>query len=183
MNPQTLYIFQILVNSGVPPQQAWQQAQQMSAQVAGPGGGAGAGGAQGLLGQLMTLLGAGGQLGAEGQVFGQQEQAAQTGLNPTAIAGGINQLTKPLSRQLINSVTRATAPGIAGRGLATSPGMSQEITAEALAPYELQEQSLAQNAFFQGQNQPFKVGSGVAGQYPADIANMGYLMSIIGSQA
>jgi hypothetical protein len=181
MNPQTLYIFQILVNSGVPPQQAWTQAQQMAQQAAAPGGGTSGG--SGLIGQLMTLLGAGGQLGAEGQVFGQQEQAAQTGLNPQAEARGINQLTKKLSPTLINAITRDTAPSIAGRGLATSPGMSQEITAEALAPYQLQEQQLAQNQYQFGQRQPFGVGSGAAGGYPADIANLGYLMSIIGSQA
>jgi hypothetical protein len=181
MNPQTLYIFQILVNSGVAPQQAWTQAQQMAAQVAGPGGAAS--GAQGMLGQLMTLLGAGSATGIEGNVFGQQEQAAQTGLNPQATARGINQLTKPLSRQLINSVSRASAPGIEGAGLATSPGMSQQITAQALAPYELQEQQLGQSAFEAGQNRPFSVGSGAAGGYPSDVANLGYLMSIIGNQA
>lgn len=180
MNPATLYIFQILVNNGVPPQQAWTQAQQMAAQQAAGGA---AGGAGGLLGQLSTLLGASGALGAEKGPFNMQMQAARTGLDPSAISGGINRLTRPLSQNLINSITRATAPGIAERGLSTSPGMSQEITAQALAPYELQEQSLGQQAFFQGQEQPFKVGSGVAGQYPADIANLGYLMSIIGSQA
>jgi hypothetical protein len=181
MNPQTLYIFQILVNSGVPPQQAWTQAQQMAQQAAGPAGGAPGG--SGLIGQLMTLLGAGAATGIEGNVFGQQEQAAQTGLNPSAIGKGINQLTKKLSPTLINAITRDTAPSIVGRGLATSPGMSQEITAEALAPYQLQEQQLGQQAFVEGQNMPFKVGSGAAGGYPSDVAGLGYLMSIIGSQA
>lgn len=186
MNPQTLYIFQILVNSGVPPQQAWTQAQQMAAQAAGPAGGAGGGGAggiQGLLGQLLTLAGSAGQLGAEAGPFNLQMQAAETGMNPQAEAAGIGALTRPLSRQLVNAVSRATAPSIASRGLATSPGMSQFITSEALAPYALQEQQLAQNQYQFGQRQPFGVGSGVAGQYPADIANLGYLMSIIGSQA
>jgi hypothetical protein len=98
-------------------------------------------------------------------------KAARLGMNPAALASLINRTTRQLSPQLINSVTRATTPGIAERGLATSPGMSQQIIAEALAPYQLQEQQMAQTDVFQGMQIPFSVGSGVAGGYPSDLAN------------
>jgi hypothetical protein len=176
MNPQTLWIFQILVNQGMPAQQAWTQAQQMASQAGGAGGGQG-----GILQQLMMALGGGAALGATKGPFDLQMQAAQTGMNPQAQAQGIGALTKPLSQQLVRSVMSATSPNIAARGLATSPGMSQYITSQALAPYALQEQQLAQNQYQFGQRQPFGVGGGIAGEYPQALAELPYLMSQIGS--
>jgi len=192
MNPALIYIFQILVNSGMPPQQAWQQAQQYAAQMQAGGGlgGAGFGGAGGglaaggggLLSALAMLLGGTSALGATAAPYNLQMQAAKTGLNPSAMASGINQLARPLSKNLISSVSRAAAPGIEGAGLATSPGMSEYITAQALAPYELQEQQLGESAYLAGQRQPFGVGSGIAGEYPAALAELPYLMTQIAQQ-
>jgi hypothetical protein len=120
--------------------------------------------------QILQSLFGGLALGAEKAPYDLQMKAARLGMNPAALSSLINRTTRQLSPQLIHSVTRATTPGIAERGLATSGGMSEQIIAEALAPYQLQEQQMAQNQVFQGMGYPFQVGSGIAGGYPSDLA-------------
>lgn len=180
MNPQmiALMFFNSMYQQGMSQaqiQQAWQQAQQMAYQM--PAGGS----SGGIMQQLMMALGSAGALNATRNPYNLQMQAANNGMNGMGAVQSINQMTRPLSRNLINSVSADVNPSIQMKGLGTSPGMSQYITARALAPYELQEQQLAQNQYQFGQDQPFKVGSGVAGQYPQALAELPYLMSQIGS--
>lgn len=170
MNPQMLWIF--LMQQGYNPQQAYQLVQQY-------GGGSGA--PQGIMQQLMMAIGGYGAMNATRNPYNLQMQAANNGMNGVGAVQQINQMTRPLSRQLINSVSADVNPSIQMKGLGTSPGMSQYITSRALAPFELQEQQLAQNQYQFGQRQPFSVGSGVAGQYPQALAELPYLMSQIGS--
>ena len=188
MNP--MWIYQMLVNMGVPPQQAWQQAQQMASQggLGTPGGLSPTGGAPGGSGGIMDFLyplmmAYQGQKGisAVQKPFNQEQEAANIGMNPTLLMQRIKAMTQPLSQQLIKSVTRATTPEIAEAGLAQSPGMSQQITAEALAPYELQEQQMGQQAAFGGLSLPGQVGAGAAGAYPSAGIDLVELMKMMNS--
>src|ERR1700677_937075 len=139
MNP--LWVYQMLLQQGVPQAQAMQMAFTMSGSLGtGSPSGASVGGAPGASGggsggvgdALMQLL-----MGYEGtqaintekQPWNLQMDAAKTGMNPALLSQRIAALTKPLSTGLVKSVTRATTPGIAEAGLATSPGMSQQMIA------------------------------------------------------
>jgi hypothetical protein len=122
--------------------------------------------------QILQALLAPSVIGSLQAPYNLQMQAANIGMNPAALTSRINQATRQLSPELIHSVTRATTPSIASRGLATSPGMSQQMIAEALAPYQLQEQQMGQQAVMGGMQLPFGVGSGLAGQYPESLVNL-----------
>ena len=126
--------------------------------------------------QMLTALLAPQVIGETQAPYNLQMQAARTGMNPAALTSLINQSTRQLSPELIHAVTRATTPSIASRGLATSPGMSQQMVAEALAPYQMDEQQLAANTVMGGMNLPFGVGSGLAGQYPSNLIDWASLM-------
>jgi hypothetical protein len=115
-------------------------------------------------------------IGATQAPYNLQMQAANIGMNPAALTSRINQATRQLSPELIHSVTRATTPSIASRGLATSPGMSQQMIAEALAPYQLKEQQMAQQTVMGGMQYPFNVGGGLAGQYPSSLIDYATLL-------
>jgi len=188
MNP--LWVYQYLISQGMPQQQAWRLSQQMSGSFgSGTPAGASVGGAPGasgggmdnILSQLAMLFQGIQGINAVKQPYQQEQQAANIGMNPGLLSARINALTKPLSSQLVKSVTRATTPGIAEAGLATSPGMSQQMIAEALAPYQLQEQQMGQNAAFQGLTLPGQVGAGAAGAYPSAGIDLVELMKMMGS--
>jgi hypothetical protein len=183
MNP--MYVYQYLLSQGVPSAQAMQMAMSMSGSLGTPGSSptgapATGGGMDDIYGLLMALAGRQG-INAVQQPYQQQQQAANIGMNPALLTRRINALTQPMSQQLIKSVTRATNPGIAEAGLATSPGMSKQITAEALAPYELQEQQMGQNAAFEGLSLPGQVGTGAAGAYPSAGIDLVELMRMMNS--
>ena len=126
--------------------------------------------------QMLTALLGPQVIGATQAPYNLQMQAARTGMNPMQLTSLINQATQQLSPSLIHAVTRATTPSIASRGLATSPGMSQQMVAEGLAPYQMQEQQLAANTVMGGMQLPFGVGSGLAGEYPAELQKLAMIM-------
>jgi hypothetical protein len=198
MNP--MWIYQMLLQRGVPSQQALQMAFQMSQSGMGmggagagspfgaPGGGSGGtpgapgggGGMQDILSQLAMLFEGVQGINAVKKPWDLQMDAAKTGMNPALMNQRIQAMTRPLSQQLVKSVTRATTPGIAEAGLATSPGMSQQMIAEALAPYQIQEQQMGQNAAFQSMTPAFQVGAGSAGLYPSAGVDLVELMKMMG---
>jgi len=117
---------------------------------------------------ILAALGMIGFGGYEGyNTLQQQLNAMNFAQNPAAMMGRIRAFEQPLSQNLIHSVMRDINPSIAARGLATSPGMTQQITAEALAPYEMQEQQQAIGLTGQGLRYPFELGSGAAGWLPS----------------
>jgi hypothetical protein len=117
---------------------------------------------------ILAALGMIGFGGYEGyNALQQQLNAMNFAQNPAAMMGRIRAFEQPLSQNLIHSVMRDINPSIAARGLATSPGMTQQITAEALAPYEMQEQQQAIGLTGQGLRYPFELGSGAAGWLPS----------------
>jgi len=70
-------------------------------------------------------------------------------LTPEAIAKGAAAIEKPLSSGLTTSVGNAVQGYLAERGLSQAPGIQAETLSQGLAPYKLQEQQLAMNAFLQ----------------------------------
>lgn len=96
-----------------------------------------------------------------------QKQSAQIGMDPTQLSHFINQLTKPMSNALITNTLNPVNAEIAQRGLATSPTMSQYISQQALAPYQLQEQQMGQQAAQFGLGLPFNL----QWQYPTIAAS------------
>jgi hypothetical protein len=181
MNPQILFWYQQLITMGYPQQQALQYAQTIS-QIAGtPSGGAPSNPAENVQQQLASIFGTqAGISGLQGPA-NMEKQIADISMNPQLLNQRINQFTRPLNQNLINSVTRATAPSIAERGLATAPGMSQQITAEALAPYEQQNQQMGTNLALQSfqpvQQYAEGFGTGMA-QKNEDLAT---LLGLLGS--
>lgn len=167
MNYQQM--FQMLLMQGATPQQAFQMlgpppsGQQQNTPGVTPGNNGPVGDA---LAQLFSLFGTQQAGSAAKAPYNLQMQAANESMNPATMNARIGAFTKPLSNQLVGSIMRSTAPNIAARGLATSPGMSQQIDAEALAPYEMQEQQLGSRNAFESLQPSFQVGSELAGSYP-----------------
>jgi hypothetical protein len=129
----------------------------------------------GLPGPLSFLAGLGllGYGGYQGYNALQQQLAAMNfAQDPAAMMQRIRAFEQPLSHNLIHSIMRDINPSIAARGLATSPGMTQQITAEALAPYELQEQQLATGLTTQGLQYPFMLGQGAAQWLPNTLGTL-----------
>lgn len=65
--------------------------------------------------------------------------------NPAQLSGMVNQATTPLSSALVAALNNRVQGDLAQRGLAQAPGIFATSELQALAPYQLQEQQLAQN--------------------------------------
>lgn len=178
MNYQQM--FQMLLMQGATPQQAFQMlgpppsGQQQNTPGVTPGNNGPVGDA---LAQLLSVFGSSKATSATQAPYGLQMDAAEQSMNPATMNARIGAFTKPLSNQLVGSIMRSTAPNIAARGLATSPGMTQQIDAEALAPYEMQEQQLGSSNAFRSFEPSFQVGSGTAGSYPESEAGLYALLA------
>ena len=77
----------------------------------------------------------------------QQKQLQALISDPQAYAAKIAQLQQPLSQGLQKGVANEVQGYLGERGLSLSPAISEQILAQALGPYQLQEQQLAQSAF------------------------------------
>lgn len=87
-------------------------------------------------------------------------------LTPGQVATGISQLERPLDSNLLHSVGNAVSGQLAERGLSQAPGIQAEALAQGLAPYQLQEQQLAQQAFFQKLGLPIQAQPSPFGPFP-----------------
>jgi len=88
------------------------------------------------------------------------------GLTPAQITQMISQYQKPLSSNLVNNVTNTVQGQMASRGLAQAPGIFSQSIAQGLAPYELQEQQLAQDALFKKLGLPISSRPSPFGPFP-----------------
>lgn len=129
------------------------------------------------LGKL--LLGGTGVLGtigniqansARNQVLGSEQKLTQNYTNlandPSKVAAGIAQLQAPLSQGLVSSVGNTVQGQAAERGLSTSPGIYSTMLSQALAPYQLQEQQLASDAYFKSLGLPISARPSPFGPFP-----------------
>ena len=118
-------------------------------------GGAGAGGGQNLaqilpmLLNLISSMGAGSygqkQIGQMNNIYGQQQQAANLAMNPTALGNRAANAAAPINKELAYSTTKAADAATAGNGVAQSPGAVASGRAAALAPYAQQNLEMGQS--------------------------------------
>src|SRR5581483_6805237 len=78
-------------------------------------------------------------------------------LTPADISSMTNQLEQPLSQNLTNVLTNQIQAQLAERGLAQAPGIFANELAQSLAPYQIQEQQMAQDALFKELGLPTQV--------------------------
>lgn len=88
-------------------------------------------------------------------------------LTPAQIASGTQALEVPLSDNLIKSVGNTVQGELASRGLSQAPGIYASSLAQGLAPYQLQEQQMAQQAFFQKLGLPISARPSPFGPFPS----------------
>jgi hypothetical protein len=69
--------------------------------------------------------------------------------DPSKLAAASAKLQQPLSQGLTTDVQRQVDANMAQRGLGSSPAIMADVSAQALAPYYLQQQQNAMNAFLQ----------------------------------
>ncbi len=106
----------------------------------------GAGGASNTGGTLSDILGAA-KIGSTGyNLYNQYEnqqyenKIRDLASNPAKLAAYAAQFEKPLTAGLTSAVGNNTQSYLASRGLSSSPQISQEVEAQAIAPYVQQEQ-------------------------------------------
>lgn len=142
--------------------------------VGGAAGGSGGGWLSSILPYIMAGSAGAGTVGnilgnnARNNVLSSEmsQMNALNKLTPAQITAGITSLEQPLSGNLINSVTNATQGKLAERGLSQAPGIFSSELAQGLAPYQLQEQQMAQNAFFQKLGLPISARPSPFGPFP-----------------
>lgn len=82
----------------------------------------------------------------------QRYNLSQNLQNPKYVAGQIQQLTQPLSAALKNSVGSGVQAQMQEAGLGEAPGLFRQALAQALAPYQLQQQQQAEQQYLQAIN-------------------------------
>jgi len=87
-------------------------------------------------------------------------------MTPAEVVQGITSLEQPLSQNLIHNVGNTVQGQLAERGLSQAPGIQAQALAQGLAPYQLQEQQMAQQAFFQKLGLPISAQPSPFGPFP-----------------
>ena len=108
----------------------------------GLGGGLGAQLLNGLSGPL-GIMQAISQMSLAGKEKSALDQSIWWSKNPTAISGLVNQLEQPLSKGLTSGVGNVVNASLAEQGLSQAPGIQSQVMAQALAPYQQNEQQMA----------------------------------------
>lgn len=179
MNPQVLFFYQQLISMGYPQQQALAFAQQMASFASS---GTPTNPQDNLQQQLASIFGTEAGISALNGPAGMEKKIADISMNPQLLNQRIAQFTKPLSQNLIHSVSRAVAPSIAERGLAQAPGMTDQIIGEALAPYELQEQQMGTNLALQSFQPVQQYAEGFGTTQAGQQEDLTTLLGLLGSQ-
>jgi len=94
------------------------------------------------------------------------------GLSPGQAAGGIMSFEQPLSQDLINAIMRQVQAEVGLRGFADSPALFAEITAQTLGPYQLAEQQLAAQNYWNLMQLPIEALQGVRFPEAADVSGL-----------
>ena len=85
--------------------------------------------------------------------------------NPANVAAGINKLVTPMSGALQSSIANQVQAEMATRGLATAPALFSEAMAQAMAPYQMNEQQLASQNYFSEMGLPLRIPLGNISPY------------------
>lgn len=78
-----------------------------------------------------------------------QDYLTKLGKDPVAMQAYMRKFQQPLSAGLTQNVGNQTQAFLGERGLSESPTISQDVLAQALAPYQQQEQKMGEDAAFQ----------------------------------
>lgn len=116
--------------------------------------------AMGMIGKLMPAITGGmgvlsnvirGNRVNEAQKAALQRQAELNQLikNPALLAQKVQAMTQPLNQGLVQGVENTAQAGLAERGLGTSPQIANEVFAQALGPYQHQNQMEALRSVLQ----------------------------------
>jgi len=131
-------------------------------------------GANPLLSLLQLGSGALGTVGniqgdvSRNQVLNQQKNLTNkyANLTPAQVTAGISGLEQPLSSGLTSGVGNLVSGQLAERGLSQAPGIQASSLAQALAPFQQQEQQMATNAYFQQLGLPISSRPSPFGPFP-----------------
>lgn len=88
-------------------------------------------------------------------------------MTPAEMIKQITALERPLSQNLISNVGNTVQGQLGERGLSQAPGIYASSLAQGLAPYQLQEQQMAQDAFFKKLGLPISARPSPFGPFPA----------------
>lgn len=143
-----------------------------------PGGTSGGGGGGWMTKVLPLILGGSGVMGTIGNIQANKtrndvlkQQMDYTrmlqNMTPAQMIAQITALEKPLSANLINNVGNTVQGQLGERGLSQAPGIYASSLAQGLAPYQLQEQQMAQDAFFKKLGLPISSRPSPFGPFPA----------------
>lgn len=98
---------------------------------------------------VMGLGTAGAGLVQNLQAYQKQKQVQDLISNPAKFNAMVAATEKPLSQGLTTDIARQSDAYGAERGLGSSPAVMQDVFAQALAPYQYQEQQAAVNSVLQ----------------------------------
>lgn len=88
-------------------------------------------------------------------------------MTPAEMIKQITALERPLSQNLISNVGNTVQGQLGERGLSQAPGIYASSLAQGIAPYQLQEQQMAQDAFFKKLGLPISSRPSPFGPFPA----------------
>lgn len=147
--------------------------------TSGGGSVGGFGNPGGILGKVLPLiLGGSGIMGTIGNIQANRtrnsvlkQQMDYTrmlqNMTPAEMIKQITALERPLSQSLISNVGNTVQGQLGERGLSQAPGIYASSLAQGLAPYQLQEQQMAQDAFFKKLGLPISSRPSPFGPFPA----------------
>jgi hypothetical protein len=120
----------------------------------GSGGtGAGLGSLLNLGGSLFGLIN---QMSLASKEKSAMDQSIYYSKNPGAINALVNQYEQPLSKGLTSGVSNVVNAQLAEQGLSQAPGIQSEVLAQALAPYQQNEQQMAITEAFKALGLPLQ---------------------------
>jgi hypothetical protein len=102
------------------------------------------------------------------------------GLTPSTISAGIEGFEQPMSSALNENIMNQVQANLAERGLGNSPEIAQEVTAQALAPYDLQEQSLATQDYFNMLGLPLEAAKSLPNVPQSNVSGIMALLASMG---
>jgi hypothetical protein len=146
-------------------------------------GSSGGKGIMDIAGLAGTGLGLAGNISAEQQAQQQrnyltQQEQANASLTPAQLASKVSAATAPLNAGLVQSVENNVSGNLAEQGLSEAPGIQASVLAQALAPYQQQNQNTALQLVMQQLGLPIQYGQAILGNQPQQ-ANLSPLLAML----
>lgn len=120
----------------------------------------------------------------------QQYQQQLAAMTPAQITQMLNQLTLPISSNMQSAVTAPVYAQLAQQGLGQAPGTALTEATQAMAPYQLQQQQLAEQLLGMKLSAPLAPGQQILqtsqnlpSYWPPQSNNMGWFQQYLNRQA